>query len=462
VKPVLCAENSPASLATMSSAFKRAGQGGEASVGFDSRGPSISACIHTIIVDDDSLYRDFICASLSSKCNVQMFDAPDSRSMINILDNNAIDCIILDYNLGIENGLSIGDLIKKKYSDPPPFVMLTGEGGERTILKAFRGGFSDFVSKKNLNVEELIGAIRGAVDRKNNDRSDRAERSRLASLSGVDSLTGLASGDFMIERAQELASSAVRRGSQFGVIVIRLGELESIGDRFGHVMRNRALQAFAARLRKTANEVDIYGRGSNDGFLYLIDREARPEAVLSACERLSRDLSFDANFETASFNFTPRIGAAMCPLDGTDVEGLLAAANLACERACSSGVTFSMASPLPTEARAADPLGPAGGPGIGSEISSAEPTCSIVNRQTNRRIEQRRRVLKRGKILTNGLDSVVDCMLRDLSAKGAHLRVNQLYSPPDRFDLLFVDSGIKRTVDVCWRSGENIGVRFRV
>jgi diguanylate cyclase (GGDEF)-like protein len=460
VKPVLCDEDSPASLASGSSAFKKAG---EASVALDNTRSSISACIHTVIVDDDTLYRDFISESLSSKCNVQMYEASDSRSMMNILDNNnnAIDCIILDYNLGIENGLSVGELIKKKYSDPPPLVMLTGEGGERTILKAFRGGFSDFVSKRNLNLEELIGAIRGAVDRKYNDRSDRAERNRLVSLSGIDGLTGLNSVDFMTKRAQELASTAARRGGQFGVIVVRLGELESIGDRFGHVIRNRALLAFATRLRNTAREADICGRGSNDGFLYLIDRDARPEALLAACERLLRDLSFDANFETASFSFTPRIGAAMYPLDGPDVEGLLAAANSACERACSSGVTFAMASPLPSEARVPQRSGPPGGPGIGSEISSAEPSCSILNRETNRRIEPRRRVLKRGKILTNGLESVVDCMLRDLSAKGAHLRVNQLYSPPDRFDLLFVDSGIKLTVDVCWRSGENIGVRFR-
>ena len=110
--------------------------------------------------------------------------------------------------------------------------MLTGEGGERTILKAFRGGFSDFVSKKNLNLEELIGAIRGAVDRKNSDRSDRAEHNRLARRSGIDSLTGLNSSDFMTQRTQELVSTAVRRGGQFGVIVVRLGELESIGDRF--------------------------------------------------------------------------------------------------------------------------------------------------------------------------------------------------------------------------------------
>ena len=73
----------------------------------------MSACIHLIIVDDDSLYCDFISASLSSKCNMQMFGAHDSGSMINILENNSIDCIIIDYDLGVENGLSIGELIRK-------------------------------------------------------------------------------------------------------------------------------------------------------------------------------------------------------------------------------------------------------------------------------------------------------------------------------------------------------------
>jgi diguanylate cyclase (GGDEF)-like protein len=380
--------------------------------------------------------------------------------MIEILDNNRVDCIILDYNLGAETGLRIGELIKNKYSDPPPIVMLTGEGGERTIIKAFRGGFSDFVSKRKLNLDELIGAIRGAVDRRQTERCDRAERNRLASLSSFDSMTGLYTAGFMKGRAQELAASVHRRGGQCGVVVIRLDQLEIIGDRFGHLMRDRALRAFASRLRTATAEADTCGRNSDDSFLYLLEREASPAAILKACERLSRDLSFEANFDTASFSFTPIIGAALCPLDGTDVEQLLAAADLACERAIVSRSLFATASPLPSEPSAPEPWGLAGGHGIASEIISAEPIGLGADRQTNRRMEPRRRVLKRGKILANGLESVVDCMLRDLSSKGARLRMNHLYTPPDRFDLLIVDSGDKQSVDVRWRAGDDIGVQF--
>ena len=413
-----------------------------------------------MIVDDDSIFRDFVSECLMSKCNVQMFNASDSGSMINILNSNEIDCILLDYNLGLENGLSVGELIKRKYPDPPPFVMLTGEGGERTILKAFRSGFSDYVSKKNLNFEELIAAIRGAISRKNEDRVNIAERNRLARLSGVDSLTGLASSDFMRARAQELTSNALRRGGQCVVIVIRLYELESVRDRFGHVMGDSALRAFGAGLRKATNEFDICGRTCNDGFLYLMDRNAGSEAVRTTCERLSRDLSFDANFDKAEFSLTPRIGAAMCPVDGTDVEALLAAANSACERARTSGVIFATASSFPIEGSLAL-SSPMGGPGGERQVGSSEPSGLIVTRQTDRRVEPRRRVFKRGKIITNGLNSIVDCMLRDLSANGARIRVDHLYTPPDRFELLIVDSGAKLIVDVRWRAGDEIGVQFR-
>lgn len=416
--------------------------------------------LNVLIVDDDSLFLEYVSTILLNKFNVNVFGANDSLSMTDKLANRSIDCVILDYNLGVETGLRIGELIKNKYSDPPPIIMLTGEGGERTIIKAFRGGFSDFVSKKNLNFGELVAAIRGAVERKKRERSDRCERNRLARLSSFDSTTGLYTASFMKERLDELAASASRTGVPCGVLVIRLDQLESIGDKFGHVMRDRALQAFAARLRTATNENEICGQNRQHSFLYLIEREASLQALSKACERLSTLLSFEANFEAASFSFSPNIGAALSQPDGTNVEEWLAAAETACESARVSGSAFAMASPLPAEPSAAETLKLTGAHPIVREIPSVAPSCSIADRQTDRRTESRRRVLKRGKILLKGHESVVDCMLRDLSTRGARLRLNHLYVPPDRFELLIVDSGKKQLVEVRWRSGDDIGVQF--
>jgi len=103
------------------------------------------------LVDDDNIYRDYMSQILIHQYGCRVFDASNSEEMLSLLSNNPIDCIILDYNMGVESGLAIGELIKKKFSDPPPIIMLTGEAKERTIVKAFRGGFSDFLSKLDLN-----------------------------------------------------------------------------------------------------------------------------------------------------------------------------------------------------------------------------------------------------------------------------------------------------------------------
>ena len=167
-----------------------------------------------VVVDDDILYREYVAHLLSRAGALRVMEAADGPTLLDILDKNAVDCIVLDYNLGAETGLSIGELVRKKYSDPPPIVMLTGEGGERTAVKAFRGGFSDYVTKRNFKPEELIAAIRGAVDRKAKARLESEDRERLARLSGLDAATGLHARHFMLERLGEPGRAAPRAATR--------------------------------------------------------------------------------------------------------------------------------------------------------------------------------------------------------------------------------------------------------
>lgn len=419
-----------------------------------------SSDIRLLIVDDDDLYREYISHLLISQGNFRVVGVGNSDAMTKVLNQESIDCIILDYNMGADSGLFIGETVSKKYADPPPIIMLTGEAGERTIVKAFRSGFSDFVSKRNLNIDELTGAIRRAVDRKTSDRVERDEHHRLARLTSFDSMTGLRTADFIRSRMEELATRARTRGGASAAIIVRIDGLENIGDSFGYVMRDRALQLFASRLQKSTRDADVCGRYETDSFIYLIDREANPKSIERFCERLSRDLSFEANFDKVSFTLAPRIGAALFPTDGTTVEQVLSAATLALERAEKSGAPFLAASLAPPETESEEKSGPSSIAPIPKSATVGEPERPIAGRQTDRRIERRQRVLKRGQILLHGSDSVVDCMIRELSGTGARLRLDEYYTPPDHFDLLIVDSGAKRSVVVRWRVGSDIGVQF--
>jgi diguanylate cyclase (GGDEF)-like protein len=407
------------------------------------------------VVDDDDLYREYLSKLLGFQDNWRILEADSSASTMDMLDRNSVDCVLLDYNMGVESGLAIGETIRRKYPDPPPIIMLSGEGRDRTIVKAFRGGFSDFVSKRSLNTDELLEAIRGSIERKSVERIEKAELTRLARLANFDSMTGLHGYDFIRQRAEELSASATRRGGSYGAIIIRVQEMTGIVDAFGNIMRDRALQSFAARIKRFTREADICGRFAEDSFLYLVDRDATPRSIWSFCERLSSDLAFEANFEKASFTFATNMGMAMFPRDGATAGAVIAAASLALTRAREHHVPFAAASAPDSggdEHALANAWGVPGWAGASGELNPS--------RDTDRRRERRHRVVKQGKVITADNKSVIDCRIRDISENGARLSVNEYYAPPESFTLLIVGNGERRSVKVRWRIGHELGVQF--
>ena len=407
------------------------------------------------VVDDDALFREYIAKTLAFQRSWRVVEADNCALLIDIIEKTPVDCVLLDYNMGDVNGITIREAIVTKYSDPPPIIMLSGEAGERTIVKAFRAGFSDFLSKRTMNTRELLAAIRGAVDRKLVERVEKSEYSRLARLSGFDSMTGLHGADFIRQRADEMSASALRRGGTYGAVIIRMQDLAGIGDAFGSIMRDRVLGAFAKRVKSNTRGSDICGRYGEDSFLYLVDRDANPRSLWSLCERLSIDLSFEANFEKASFAVAPNMGMSVFPLDGKTTDEMLAAAEFAVGRAQESRLPFAAASPRAAKVDGAPSIG-------GAEVAGPETGIGLVvaTRQADRRYEQRRRVVKHGKVIAGENNSIFDCRIRDVSSTGARISVNEYYSPPDQFTLLLVGTGDKRTVHVRWRVGNDIGVQY--
>jgi hypothetical protein len=76
------------------------------------------------------------------------------------------------------------------------------------------------------------------------------------------------------------------------------------------------------------------------------------------------------------------------------------------------------------------------------------------------RMAPRRRTLKSGKVAYSDRHVTIDCLLRDMSATGARLRVEGSVAAPDTFELLVPLDGLEAHCQVVWRSGADIGVRF--
>lgn len=85
-------------------------------------------------------------------------------------------CLILDVELPDISGLEFQKQISKE--DHPPIVFITGHGDIPSSVRAIQGGAVDFLTKP-VGENELVAAVRTAIDRDRIQRSARAERSEL-------------------------------------------------------------------------------------------------------------------------------------------------------------------------------------------------------------------------------------------------------------------------------------------
>ena len=85
---------------------------------------------------------------------------------------------------------------------------------------------------------------------------------------------------------------------------------------------------------------------------------------------------------------------------------------------------------------------------------------AVPTLDADRRASPRRRVLKRGKVVFNASNSVIDCMIRDISQGGARIACAQTAALPDHFTLVSVPERELRDVRIAWRHMGEVGVQF--
>lgn len=90
---------------------------------------------------------------------------------------------------------------------------------------------------------------------------------------------------------------------------------------------------------------------------------------------------------------------------------------------------------------------------MGPEISNDKPS-------PDRRLAQRRRVLKGGVVAFNDHYSSLPCIVRDISDTGARLRIEGSMNAPDKFDLIIEIDGLEVACEVVSRKASELAVRF--
>ena len=142
-----------------------------------------------------------------------------------------------------------------------------------------------------------------------------------------DSLTGLPNRILFVDRVGREIAHGGRDGRRFGVMLLDLDRFKIINDTMGHAAGDAPLTQVAARLKASTREVDTVARAGGDEFLVLIT-EVRDQSDLAyVAAKINKAISEPCRVNDMEVHTSASIGISLYPVDGRDVDGLVARAD---------------------------------------------------------------------------------------------------------------------------------------
>lgn len=123
-----------------------------------------------LVVDDDKADRLAIRQVLRDvMLEVELIQAETANDALTHFEQSRLDCMIVDYRLSSEDGLTLLRAIRHREGDEPdsgglPVILLTGRGDERVAVEAMKAGATDYVPKAELTTDRVASAIRTGIE----------------------------------------------------------------------------------------------------------------------------------------------------------------------------------------------------------------------------------------------------------------------------------------------------------
>jgi diguanylate cyclase (GGDEF)-like protein len=162
-------------------------------------------------------------------------------------------------------------------------------------------------------------------------------KDQLKRESILDPLTGLFNRRYMTSVFDRELRLASRSGRPIGVVIFDVDDFKQVNDRFGHAAADKALCELAALLRCRLRVSDVPIRYGGDEVVVLLP-DTNLEGARALADKLLQSVrELEVRHRGLVVRVTISVGVAAYPLNGTDPESILRAADLALYRAKAEG-----------------------------------------------------------------------------------------------------------------------------
>ena len=112
---------------------------------------------HTCLVVDDSRVVRKVARRILEAHNFTVAEAADGQEALESCRANLPDCVLLDWNMPVMDGLAFLKAVRAEFGpDNPPVVFCTTENDMTHILEAMENGAQEYIMKP-FDEEILIG-----------------------------------------------------------------------------------------------------------------------------------------------------------------------------------------------------------------------------------------------------------------------------------------------------------------
>ena len=257
------------------------------------------------------------------------------RDALLLLEDQTFSVVLVDLSLPDARGLDSVRRIRKKHKSMP-IVVFTGNTDHELALEALQAGAQDYLVKNKADPSALDRAIRYSIERK-----DSSEE--MLQLAHYDDLTGLANRKLFRERLShyllrlKLQKYETGAGPRFAVLFMDLDHFKAINDTLGHDAGDRVLVEASARLLSVVHERDTVARFGGDEFAIIVENVANDDDLRQLAERIAEAFASGVLVQDQQVALQSSIGIAVFPADGSTIESLLKAADLAMYEAKHAG-----------------------------------------------------------------------------------------------------------------------------
>ncbi|MEW6445227.1 MAG: GGDEF domain-containing response regulator [Pseudomonadota bacterium] len=279
----------------------------------------------TVLVVDDTVENLDILVELLGDYDVR--DVLDARSALRVLEQDAVDLILLDIVMPEINGFELCRMLQadERYRDIP-VIFITANTDEDSIEKAYDIGGKDYVTKP-FKPKELLARVRMQLE-------FRAMIEQLEFFAFHDTMTGVLNRRKFFEVGARVFQDS---GHTLFAMMVDIDKFKSINDTHGHAVGDQVIRRMAVVFTELKQPGSIFARLGGEEFVYLITAVDAEEALAHA-EIIRRHVeALRMEVDGQLVTFTISCGLAQKTRDVASIDGLIKSADFALYQAKREG-----------------------------------------------------------------------------------------------------------------------------